>query len=279
MIAEYIHHSCFAWEGPRTIVVYDFWRDNSWQKLRLSLGRSHKQIYFVASHFHEDHFNRSILSFGRALASPPRLLLSHDVVKRRRVPKDMPVVVLRPNEHYEDEYISMDIYRSTDMGVSTYTRLKDNGESCFHAGDLNNWYFPEGDSRLRILLHEMEGLYMSTLRDIQLDHPHATHCMFPLDPRLGKESMRGPSQWLARIETDHFYPMHTWARHATALEQTAQLAYLFPHTQFHYHADPHAATIYGDFLEVVREQIELAESGKLWEQAPPVEDDDLPDTL
>lgn len=267
MIANYIHHSCFAWEGPQTIVVYDYWKDNSRNQLHQLLSQTEKQVYFVVSHFHEDHYNSDILSWNRESENPPRLLISNDVVKRRRVPNELPVQVLRPGDHYEDEYLRMDVYRSTDVGVSTYIELVENGESCFHAGDLNNWYFPDGDERLHILVHEMEGLYMSTLRDIQLDHPHVTHCMFPLDPRLGKEMLRGPSQWLARIETDHFYPMHTWAKHDIAQAQIEQLAYLFPHSQFHYEADADTMEIYGDFYEIVREQLEIAESGKLWENA------------
>lgn len=272
MIAHYIHHSCFLWEGPRTIVVYDFWRDTAWGKLRNMLAQSHKQVYFVNSHFHEDHFNRSLLQWGRSLGAPPRLMLSHDIVKRRRIPKDLPIIVLRPDGRYEDEYIRMQVYRSTDVGISTYIELKDNGESCFHAGDLNNWYFPEGDERLHVQLHEMEGLYMSILRDLQLDHPHITHVMFPLDPRLEREMLRGPSQLLARIEVDHFYPMHTWGRDLK--ESVDELIYLFPHTTFHYRYDPHGEALYGAFLEVVRDQLVLAESGRLWNQTEIEKDDD-----
>ena len=198
MKAEYIHHSCFLWEGPLTIVVYDFWCDRPDGALFHRLERSDKQVYFVVSHFHEDHYNPAILELGRDWAKPPRLLISHDVVKRRRVDKELPTAILRPNEHFEDELLAMDIYRSTDVGVSTVITLKDEeadgvGESCFHAGDLNNWYFPEGDERIHVLVHEMEGLYLSTLRDIQLDHPHIHHAMLPLDPRLGGEILRGPS--------------------------------------------------------------------------------------
>lgn len=265
MKVTYIHHSCFVWEGKNTMIVYDYWRDTPHGKLHNILSSTGKQIYFVNSHFHEDHFSRDVLTWDRNKRTPPRLLLSHDIVKRRRVDKELPSAIMRPGDHYEDEYILLDVYRSTDVGVSTLITLKDDShESCFHAGDLNNWYFPEGDERLHILVHEMEGLYLSTLRDIQLDHPHVTHAMLPLDPRLGLEQLRGPSQWLARIETSHFYPMHTWGRHEQAQEQIEQLAYLFPRTQFHYEADPESMRIYGDFFEVVREQIELAESGQLF---------------
>ena len=255
----YIHHSCFVWEGPRTMVVFDYWCDTEDRRLQRMLGATQKQIYFVVSHFHQDHFNPVIFEWGRATAEPPRLLISHDVSKRRRVPKSVPVTVLRPGDHYEDRLLTLDAYRSTDVGISSVVTLKDVAEgetadSAFHAGDLNNWYFPEGDERLHVLVHEMEGLFLSTVRDIQLDHPHVTHAMFPLDPRLDKEWLRGPAQWLTRIETDHFYPMHTWGYHDKVRQGVEELAYLFPHTQFHYNADPQADKLYGTYRQIVDEK-------------------------
>lgn len=240
------------------MVVFDYWCDTEDRRLQRMLGATQKQIYFVVSHFHQDHFNPVIFEWGRATADPPRLLISHDVSKRRRVPKSVPVTVLRPGDHYEDRLLTLDAYRSTDVGISSVVTLKDAAEgetadSAFHAGDLNNWYFPEGDERLHVLVHEMEGLFLSTVRDIQLDHPHVTHAMFPLDPRLDKEWLRGPAQWLTRIETDHFYPMHTWGYHDKVRQGVEELAYLFPHTQFHYNADPQADKLYGTYRQIVDE--------------------------
>ena len=268
MTLQYIHHSCFAWEGPRTVIVYDYWRDNADQRLLQLLTETQKQIYFVVSHFHEDHYNPDQLKWFRNKENPPRLLLSHDVVKRRRVDKNLPTAILRPDDIYDDEFISLKAYRSTDVGISTFIMLKEEEEeSCFHAGDLNNWYFPEGDDRLHILVHEMEGMYLSILRDIQLDHPCITHSLIPIDPRLGKEMLRGSTQWLTRIETKHFYPMHTWGQHDIVIEQIEQLKYLFPHTEFHYEADPEAIDTYGDFLKKVQGELDAAANGELEKQS------------
>ena len=251
----YIHHSCFAWEGPEALVVYDYWRDNYDGRLEKLLQTTEKQIYFVTSHFHEDHYNSAIFEIRRETEKPPILLISHDTFKRRRVPKEMAMTVLRPGDRYEEAHFTLHAYHSTDVGISSVTHLTD-GTTLYHAGDNNNWYFPQGDDRIHILTHEMEGLFLSTLRDIQLKFPHITHAMFPLDSRLGCESLRGPSQWLARIDTEHFYPMHTWGRHAKALEEIDQLVYLFPHTQFHYEADEHGEETYGDFLQRVRNELD-----------------------
>jgi len=180
----------------------------------------------------------------------PRLLLSYDTVRRQRVPKDLPSAILHPGDHYEDEYLKLTVYRSTDIGASVAVELPD-GDTLFHAGDLNNWYFPEGDQRLKISSHEMEGLFLSSLRDIQMEYPHFTHVMFPLDPRLGKDALRGPSQWLTRFGTDNFYPMHYWAQHEIIANAIEELKYLFPYTVFHYEYIPDEALLYGDLLNQV----------------------------
>ena len=49
-------------------------------------------------------------------------------------------------------------------------------------------------------LHEVDNLY---------DYTHELDvAMFPVDPRLGREYMRGPEQFVKRIKTNIFVPMH-----------------------------------------------------------------------
>src|SRR5574344_244249 len=356
----YICHSGFVCEGEQAVVVVDYWKDASDNRLHELLSTTEKQIYFLVSHFHQDHYNSEILEFQRpegyetphpipfaqstpviadstaeaenpegetpitensevenseadlsatknpatedpkiespdaaqpdaeltadsepseeetaalsepsaALSEPdvttstepvdtlpplpkvPRLLLSYDTVRHHRIPKAMPTAILRPGDHYEDESLKLTVYRSTDVGVSFIIEFAE-GDTLFHAGDLNNWYFADVDQRIKMSAHEMEGLFLSALRDIQMGHPHFTHVMFPIDPRLGKNALRGPSQWLTRFETDNFYPMHYWAQHEMIADAVKELEYLFPHTSFHYSPIPDEALLYGELLEQV----------------------------
>ena len=49
-------------------------------------------------------------------------------------------------------------------------------------------------------LHELDDLYAYT--------PEVDVAMFPVDPRLGKEYMRGAGQFVTKIKTHIFVPMH-----------------------------------------------------------------------
>lgn len=205
-----IFHSCFLVETDDAMLVFDYWRDPD-GVLHNRLSATAKTVYFFVSHFHEDHYNPGILSWPQG-KSPvaPRLMLSYDTVKRRRVPPALPTAVLRPGAAYEDELLRVVPFRSTDVGVSTAVVVKRDDTRLFHAGDLNNWYFPSSEPRLKVSPREMEALFLSILRDIRKEFPRFDHVMFPVDPRLGDEMHRGPRQWQAMIATAHFHPMHQW---------------------------------------------------------------------
>lgn len=306
MTIEYLFHSCFVAESATAIVVYDYWRDRADQRLHRRLAQTDKQVYFVVSHFHPDHYNPAILrwtlapsaaepalpdggepapSAGEAsevsttgeeseagevrrpdflLRRPPLYLLSYDVVKHRRVDKSLPAAVLRPGHGYEDVNLTLQAYRSTDIGVSTCTTFHapcaeavapGSGEAAagsegaaareettvFHCGDLNNWYFSQDKEteadKLKVTLGQMEGLFLSVVREMQEAHPAIDHLMFPLDPRLGEDMLRGATQWLTKISVAHFYPMHYWDLYPAMCDGLQQLAALFPATRFHCPAD------------------------------------------
>ena len=237
MTLTYIYHSCFVAETDSAAIIFDYWRDNAQQQVQRLVQTTEKQVYFVVSHFHEDHFNPDILTLGADRANAPRVLISNDTRKRRRIPAEVPTAVLHADDVYSDEHLTLKAFRSTDVGVSTLVELP-GGETLFHAGDLNNWYFPEGEERLKVTLDEMEGLFLSIVRQIAHTRQKVQHVMFPVDPRLGASMLRGPFQWLNNIETEHFYPMHFWGQVQQISQPLAQLQENFPHTQFHLPEEP-----------------------------------------
>ena len=230
----YIFHSCFAWEDDDVLIVFDYWKDAPDGRLHHMIEqRGTRQLFFVVSHFHEDHYNPDILTVEGA-----RLLLSYDTVKRRRVDKMLPAAILHPREYYEDEYLRLDACLSTDVGMSSVVTLKD-GTVLYHAGDNNNWYFDENPGEhIRCSLHEMEGLFLASLRSVKAAAPQGVdYAMFPVDPRLGKETLRGPGQFLHHVPTRHFYPMHCWERYAEVDSILPQLQDTFPNTRIHLAGD------------------------------------------
>lgn len=57
-------------------------------------------------------------------------------------------------------------------------------------------------------LHELDDLYAYT-HEVDV-------AMFPVDPRLGKEYMRGAEQFVKKIKTHIFVPMHFTPEYAKA---------------------------------------------------------------
>ncbi len=221
----YIYHSCFVLQTSDFMMVFDYWKDDSEGRLHDMLSASDIPVYFVASHFHEDHFNPEILSWeGKG---DRRLLLSYDILKRRKVDRSIPTAILRPGEIYEDEFVRLRSFRSTDIGVSVAVSLSD-GTTVFHAGDLNNWCFSRSAESLHVSLPSMEGLYLSILKDVAQKYSRIDRLMFPIDPRLGDDALRGIMQWLDRIQTIRMYPMHYWEQSDRVENYMRELSAKYP---------------------------------------------------
>lgn len=225
---KYIYHSCFAVETDNTLLVYDFWKDSQDMRLMNTIDACEgKQLYFITSHFHQDHFNPLIGVIPEA-----RRLVSYDTSKRRQIKPPLATAVLRPGDTYEDDFLKLNALRSTDVGIATLVTLPD-GITIYHAGDNNNWYFTDDeDDNIRCTLDEMEGMFISNLRELRAITKSVDYAMFPVDPRLGNEMLRGACQWLQQVKTGHFYPMHCWGRWTEINEGIAQLKELFPETEF-----------------------------------------------
>ena len=218
-------------------MVFDYWRDRPDGFLRQRVAEADVPVYAFVSHFHEDHSNLEILTWKNHNGEPLRCFLSYDVVKKRRVPPEKAAAVLRPDMAVETPFFHLLPFRSTDVGVSVAVSLPD-GTVIFHAGDLNNWYFPEQPMQMRVSLREMEGLYMSVLRSVKAAYSRLDHLMFPIDPRLGQETLRGAVQLLERIPVRNFHPMHFWDRAGELESLLDELSARFPETLFHRPALP-----------------------------------------
>jgi len=208
----YIFHSCFVLSEREFLIVYDYWQDPSGRLKGLlkEALREDKEVYFVISHFHEDHYNADIPQWCEE-HTKWHLLPSYDTVRRRRIDKALPLAILRFGDVVETPYFALHVYHSTDVGVSTVTQLSD-GTTLYHAGDNNNWYFTDPDNpdadRVKVSLEQMEKLFLSTLRDIKKDFPKLDHAMFPVDPRLEQEMLRGMFQLMKAISVRNIHPMH-----------------------------------------------------------------------
>lgn len=230
----YIYHSGFALLGDGFTVIIDYYRDSadadaqeSLQRLMDGLPESaplapargvvHDEIlhrpgklYVLASHFHPDHFNKEVLKWR--IDRPDIIyIFSKDIWRHRRAAK-ADAIWLKKGEKYEDETLKVRAFGSTDVGVSFL--LEAEGKKIFHAGDLNNWHWKDESTETewrgaeKNFLHEVDDLYEYTH---ELDI-----AMFPIDPRLGKEYMRGAEQFVKKIKIHIFVPMHFATRNEEA---------------------------------------------------------------
>lgn len=199
----YIFHSCFMLETEQCVLIFDYWKDSPEGDVKKMLEHTGKRVYFMASHFHEDHFNPEIIAMN-VPNGDKRIILSRDIIRRHRAKETDADVIMRKGDVYNDEYIKIKAFGSTDAGVSFM--LETDGKKIFHAGDLNNWHWEDESTPQEV--KKMEGDFKAVLRDIKAEYPTVNLAMFPVDPRLGTDFARGARQWLQTIKTTYLAPMH-----------------------------------------------------------------------
>ena len=127
MPLHYIYHSCFVYSDADLFIVYDYWRDPNGilPKFLEEAERDEKAVYFIVSHFHEDHFNPEIVRWCEERKEEQWYLLpSYDTVRRRHIDKTLPLAVLRFGETVQTPHFTLQAYRTTDVGVSTVVTLQ-----------------------------------------------------------------------------------------------------------------------------------------------------------
>lgn len=205
MRLTYICHSGFAIETHNFTMIIDYSEDSLGGKRGIVydrlLSRPYR-LYVLSTHSHEDHFNPEILEW-RKRRSDIRYIFSKDIEKEIKEPiKDL--VYLEKDQQFKDDLIQINAYGSTDLGVSF--KITTEKKVVFHAGDLNNWHWNEESTSNEI--KEAEDAYHAELNHIAATTPMLDVAMFPVDPRLGKDYMLGADEFLQKIPTKLFVPMH-----------------------------------------------------------------------
>lgn len=214
MRLTYVFHSGFIWEGEDFVCIFDYYRDSEKENegvVHDLLKKKDKPLYVLVSHHHPDHFNPEILQW-KAEYPQIRYILSRDVRKRLRPEQREGIIFLSKMETWGDERIQVKAYGSTDVGGSFFVEA--GGKKIFHAGDLNNWHWREESTE-----QEAKGYERNFLRELDVfarEEGCLDLTLFPVDPRLGKDYMAGAIQFVDRVKTEWFAPMHFWERYAEA---------------------------------------------------------------
>lgn len=215
MTLTYVFHSGFVLEAEGCILVFDYWMDPA--NVVPSFIRKSKPVYVFSSHFHEDHFSRSIFSW-REHRKEITYILSKDILRRRRARQEDADVWMGKGAVWQDGNIKVTATGSNDSGVSWVVELE--GKTIFHAGDLNNWYakflYDRDNVPLKIISDEYEEidplkeekLFLGELKDIAKLTRRFDIAMFPVDGRIGNGYTLGARQFIEKFEVGLFVPMH-----------------------------------------------------------------------
>ena len=207
MIVTYIYHSCYVIEFENFSLIIDFYKDipktagTFWVNDYL-LNKKEK-LYVCCTHSHKDHFNAEILQWKKK-KSDIVYIFSKEIKSSNPAIIDTDILFLDKLQSFEDEHIRINAFGSTDLGASFLIEAE--GKRIFHAGDLNNWHWMEEVSKEEALVFENNFLCEIELLSERVDHLFLT--FFPIDPRLGRKYMLGAQQFLERVRTDYFLPMH-----------------------------------------------------------------------
>ena len=209
----YVYHSGFILENDNIVVVIDYYKDSGWKgkegTVHEYLRNTEKRMYILASNAHPDHFNPEI--FGWSEKKNLRYILSSDIRKGNKEWED-DVVWLDKGETWQDDFLRIKAYGSTDVGISFL--LHTEGKRIFHAGDLNNWHWREESTEQEV--EEAEKAFLREVAVLAKDADFLDLAMFPVDPRLGADYMSGAKQFIDRIPVRKFVPMHFGERYAKA---------------------------------------------------------------
>ena len=200
----YLDHSGFAVERPEVILVFDYYKDPTKSLEKILRDNPDKPVVFFVSHHHEDHFNTSIFHLAQ---NHKRMYVLSDDVLGKYVKDDLDVAYLRAGDTIEDILggITVNAFGSTDAGVSYLVTFKD-GETLFHAGDLNYWHWQDESDLKEVkeaygrFVHEMNRV-MEKVKNIDI-------VFFPVDPRLGTDYASGARLFMENINVKNFFPMH-----------------------------------------------------------------------
>lgn len=209
----YLHHSGFVILMNNSTIVIDYFEDSFSEKngiLHNDILKRNGKMYVLSSHFHADHFNKEIFEWGKN-KNDITYILSNDIRRKRNIPRDS-ASWLKKGEEYNDNNIKIKAFGSTDVGISFL--IETEGKTIFHAGDLNNWHWmdesPEDEWK------RDEKKFLDEIKVISNDYKNIDLVLFPIDPRLGSEYMRGGKQFIDLIKPTVFIPMHFWNDYISA---------------------------------------------------------------
>ena len=216
MILDYLYNSGFGFEFEDATIIIDYYKDSSDKFHNQGLVHDYLlerpgKLYVLCSHIHPEHFNPEILTW-REKRPDIIYILSKDILVGGKAQLG-DAIFLDKGDIYSDDFLKVHACGSTDVGISFLMYI--NEKSIFHAGDLNNWNWCDESTK-----EEIDQANNDFLKELDYIHhiaPAIDLVLFPVDSRQGSDYMKGDKQFIERIRTKIFVPMHFGENYAEAI--------------------------------------------------------------
>ena len=143
----YLFHSGFLIEAEDFSIIFDYYRGG--ENIIEKALRRRQPMYVLVSHEHRDHYNPEILTW-KNLNNDIHYIFPCEMSSLDELSGLPNIVYLDRGESYEDDRLRVNVFGSTDMGVSYLVTAE--GKTIFHAGDLNNWHWRDESTEEEVRL-------------------------------------------------------------------------------------------------------------------------------
>lgn len=200
----FLHHSAIAVVLDKSLLVFDHYMGEHKGMEHGTISESDLKasgrVYVFASHSHYDHFNPQIFKWEKI--NPNITYILDSTV--RNIDGSVNSVILNRGESFEDGYVRVMEFGSTDIGGSFFVQCE--GKSFFHAGDLNYWHWrDDGDERYT---RAMTKFFEREMKYIRQNVSGIDYAFFPLDSRMGSGYEEGPDIFIETMKPKVFIPVH-----------------------------------------------------------------------
>ena len=214
----FIQHSCFLIEFDDKYLLFDYFNKESISDIVSFHGSlpsldKNKKLYIFASHSHKDHFTIDVLNFIKDYNV--FYIFSKDIKLDKKYLKQIgfdlknrdKIKFVSADNKYKIDDMVVETLRSNEAGVAFVVNT--NGQSIFHAGDLN-WWNVEGRGELYGEQYGRE--YKRALHHIL--NRHFDIGFVVLDTRLTEDGyFLGLDYFIKNIDCDNIFPMHMWGKY------------------------------------------------------------------
>lgn len=199
MNITFFTHSGFMAELEQHILIFDYYQEPGVPGIDLNISTlPQKPIYVFASHFHGDHFDRSILDWAQARPDI-HYIFSKDI---RRVDG---AHRMGAHQSLTMDDVAIETLNSTDCGVAFVVTTE--GRTLYHAGDLNWWHW---NGETENYNRQMAGDYRQEIDSLK--GRHIDVAFVPVDPRLEDKYSWGMDYFMRTVGATYAFPMHLWGK-------------------------------------------------------------------